>query len=91
MVYSLQFTETALADLAYLKRHEPAAYKKALKLLEELRLHPTTGTGRPELLKGNRSGQWSRRISLKHRLIYSIADGILTVLVLAAAGHYSDK
>lgn len=91
MVYELDFTDTALRDLAWLKRNEPAAYKKALKLMEELREHPTTGTGRPEQLRGNRMGQWSRRITTKHRLVYTIDNGILTVLVVAAAGHYDDK
>lgn len=91
MVYELNFTDTALKDLADLKRNEPAAYKKALKLLEELQIHPMTGTGRPEQLKGDRAGQWSRRISSRHRLVYTINNGVLTVLVLAASGHYGDK
>lgn len=67
MTYALDFTETALRDLAWLKRHEPAAYRKALRLADELRAHPTTGTGRPEQLKGDRAGCWSRRISSKHQ------------------------
>lgn len=91
MTYELDFTETALQDLAWLKRHEPSAYKKALRLIEELKTHPTTGTGRPEQLRSNLSGQWSRRINAKHRLIYSINGGVLTVLILAAVGHYSDN
>lgn len=91
MVFDIDFTETALRDLAWLKRHEPAAYKKALKLIDELRTHPTTGTGRPEQLKGNRAGCWSRRITLKHRIVYKIDNGVLTVLILTAAGHYADK
>lgn len=91
MNYELNFTDAALKDLALLKRNEPTAYKKALKLLDELRLHPTTGTGRPEQLKGNRAGQWSRRINSKHLLVYTINNGILTVIVLAASGHYDDK
>lgn len=84
MSYFLDFTDIAISDLAQLKRSEPAAYKKALKLIEELKEHPTTGTGKPEPLRGNRAGQWSRRINTKHRLVYSINDEILTVLVLAS-------
>lgn len=91
MNYELNFTDTALKDLTFLKRNEPTAYKKALKLLDELRMHPTTGTGHPEQMKGDRAGQWSRRINSKHRLVYTISDGILTVLVLTASGHYGDK
>lgn len=70
MSYFLDFTDIAISDLARLKRSEPAAYKKALKLIEELKEHPTTGTGKPEPLRGNRAGQWSRRINTKRRLVY---------------------
>lgn len=91
MVYNLYFTDTALRDLATLKRSEPIAYKKALKLCDELKEHPQTGTGRPEQLRGDRVGQWSRRISAKHRLVYQIKGDVLTVLVLAAYKHYGDK
>jgi len=47
--------------------------------------------GRPEQLKGDRTGCWSRRITLKHRIVYKIDNGVLTVLILTAAGHYADK
>ncbi len=57
MSYFLDFTDIAISDLARLKRSEPAAYKKALKLIEELKEHPTTGTGKPEPLRGDRTGQ----------------------------------
>jgi toxin YoeB len=83
--------EEAQQDLKKLLRYEPASYKKALKLIAELLEHPRTGTGKPEALSGNRAGQWSRRISQKHRLIYSIEDMTVTVIVLTAYGHYDDK
>lgn len=91
MNYALEFTDTALSDLSLLKRNEPAAYKKALKLIDELKEHPTTGTGKPERLRGDLSGQWSQRINARHRLIYTIHDDILTVLILASSSHYGDK
>ena len=49
-MYTLDFAPQALEDLAKLKRSEPAAFKKAGKLLNELREHPKTGTGKPEAL-----------------------------------------
>ena len=67
MIYELVFSKVADADLRRLKRNEPQAYKKAVKLLEELQEHPQTGTGKPEQLKGDRAGQWSRRITDRHR------------------------
>ena len=53
--------------------------------------HPYSGTGKPELLKHNYAGYYSRRITQKHRLIYEINDQEITVLILSAAGHYQDK
>lgn len=79
-MYTLSFAPQALEDLAKLKKSEPAAFKKAGKLLAELQEHPKTGTGKPEALGGDRSGQWSRRISQKHRLIYELK--IPTILYL---------
>lgn len=65
--------------------------KKLSSLLEELELHPTTGTGKPEQLKHYRVPTYSRRISDKHRLVYQIEENIITVLVLSTWGHYDDK
>lgn len=91
MIYKLIFSEEAEHDIQRLKRSEPQAFKKLMKLLLELQEHPVTGTGKPEMLVGNRSGQWSRRISGRHRLIYCIEEEIVTVLVLSAYGHYEEK
>ena len=49
-MYTLVFAPQALEDLSKLKKSEPAAFKKAGKLLAELQEHPQTGTGKPELL-----------------------------------------
>ena len=42
-------------------------------------------------VKGDRAGQWSRRITDKHRMVYTINDMEVVVLVLTAYGHYDDK
>ena len=91
MIYTLDFTASAERDIAFLKKYDSHSYKKLERLLAELIEHPATGTGKPEPLKGNRSGQWSRRISKKHRLIYKIREEIVTVLILSSYGHYDDK
>lgn len=91
MTYTLKFSEQALADI---QRHRKAGDVKILrklqKLLYELREHPRRGTGKPEKLKHDFAGLYSRRISSKHRLIYSIEDQIVTVYVLSASSHYED-
>lgn len=90
-MYKLDYTDEALQDMQRLKREEPKAFRKLAGLLEELMEHPKTGTGHPEPLKGNRTGQWSRHITKKHRLIYQINDTEVIVLILTAYGHYDEK
>ena len=91
MVYKIIYMKQAVEDAKKLKNEEPKAFQKLLKLETELKEHPRTGTGKPEQLLGNRTGQWSRRISKKHRLVYEIRDMEVVVLVLTAYGHYNDK
>ena len=91
MAYVIDYTDEAIADLIRLRDSEPKAYAKAQTLIDELKEHPKTGIGKPEQLKGDRAGQWSRRITKKHRLIYTIQDMEVIVLVLNAYGHYDDK
>ncbi|MFW6100331.1 MAG: Txe/YoeB family addiction module toxin [Bacteroidota bacterium] len=92
MSYTLEFTETALADIEkHKKSGDKAVLKKIEKLLNELMDHPITGTGGPEMLKHNLAGLYSRRINKKHRLVYSIDEQIITVHVLSAWSHYGEK
>lgn len=91
MTYEVILYEQAQIDLAKLARSEPKAFEKAQRFIEELKEHPKTGTGKPEALKGNRNGQWSREITKMHRLIYEIHETKVLVLVLTAYGHYNDK
>lgn len=91
-MYTLNITVQAKKDIAYLKKNGgKAVTNKIEKLLTELIEHPKIGTGQVEQLKGNRQGQWSRRIDKKNRLVYSINDEIVTVEVISAKGHYDDK
>ncbi len=90
-MYKLDYTDEAKRDMQRLKREEPKAFQKLGKLLEELMEHPKIGTGKPEPLSGDRAGQWSRRITKKHRLVYAINDTEVVVLILTTYGHYGDK
>ena len=91
MTYSVDYTDKAIEGLIRLRDSEPKAYAKAKRLIEELKEHPKTGTGKPEQLKGDRNGQWSRRISDRHRMVYTINETEVIVLILTAYGHYGDK
>lgn len=91
-MYTLSFTPEADSDLEQHKKSgELKVLKKIDKLLDELRNHPTLGTGKPEKLKHYKVPTWSRRITDKHRLIYRIQDDQVIVLVLSFWGHYGDK
>lgn len=90
-MYKIVFSKRAQEDLSMLRRVEPSAHRKAVTLLNELMDHPRTGTGHPEPLSGDRAGQWSRKITKKHRLVYEIFDTEVYVDVLSAYGHYDDK
>lgn len=79
----------------HLKEWKKSGQKKTLKkivnLFEELRQHPTTGTGHVEALKGNLTGLWSREINKGDRMIYGIEDDKIIVYVISLKGHYDDK
>jgi len=90
--YELEYTSDFEKDKEQLRKSgDIQALKKLAVLLLELTEHPTTGTGKPKPLSGDRAGQWSRRISGKHRLVYMIDNKKVVVLLLSAYGHYDDK
>jgi toxin YoeB len=92
MIYKLIITESAEADILKLRKSgDKKALKKLDTLLDELREHPKTGTGKPEQLKYQLSGKWSREITTKHRIVYEIYDETIIVEVIQAYGHYLDK
>lgn len=92
MSYTLEFSANALEDIEkHKKSGDRSVLKKLQRLLNELREHPTTGTGQPEKLKHDLAGSYSRRINRKHRLVYSINEQVVTVYVLSAWSHYGDK
>jgi toxin YoeB len=92
MTYSIELTFDAELDIEKFKK---SGDKKTLikidKLLNELREHPTKGTGKPEQLKYYDIPTWSRRINDKHRLIYRIQEDKIIVLVFSFWGHYGNK
>jgi len=91
MRYKIEYEQQARADMLKLAKSEPKALRKLQQLIHELAEHPTTGTGHPHQLTGDRSGQWARSITKKHRLVYMIKEVEVVVLVLTAYGHYDDK
>ena len=92
MSYSIELTLEAEKDIQRLKKSgDKKVLLKINQLLNELREHPLSGTGRPEQLKYYSIPTWSRRITDKHRLIYRVEESKVVVLVLSFWGHYEDK
>ncbi len=92
MKFEIILSDQAKDDIEKLEKSgDKNSLKKLYFLLEELENHPTSGTGRPELLKHYKIPTWSRRISNQHRLVYRIKEELVTVLILSARGHYDDK
>ena len=90
--YSIIIEKKAKKELAdFNKSGDIASIKKIDKIFEELEIHPKTGVGNPEQLKYQLNEYWSRRINKKDRLIYTIEEEIVTVVVVSAKGHYFDK
>lgn len=73
------------------KKSDKKGFEKLTILLNELKENPYEETGKPKILKHNLKGLWSRRITQKHRLIYSVNENEVKVLVVSAKGHYFDK
>jgi toxin YoeB len=82
----LEFKEQAFEDLQYWVQMNPKIAKRLLRLIEETKRNPFTGTGKPEPLKGELAGWWSKRIDQEHRLIYRVEGNSL--IIAQAKGHY---
>jgi len=89
--YDIDLSPEAKEGIAkFSKAGDKLALKKIDALLKELALHPKTGTGHPEQLKGYEN-RWSRRITQKHRLVYEIQEEVVLILIVSAYGHYDDR
>lgn len=81
------YKSEALKDIAYWKKtKDKRVQNKIVELINDICEHPFTGKGKPEPLKHNLSGLWSRRITQEDRIIYEVEDGRINVLSLR--GHY---
>lgn len=70
---------TAWEDYQYWLANDKKTLKKINRLIKECQRTPFTGTGKPEPLKENFSGFWSRRITGEHRLVYKVESNVLYI------------
>lgn len=84
----LEFRERAFEDLQYWVQMNPKVAKRLLRLIEETQRDPFGDAGKPEALKGELAGWWSKRIDKEHRLIYRVEGD--RIIIAQAKGHYDD-
>jgi toxin YoeB len=83
----LRFTEQALQDLEYWRQHDQVKLRRIKKLLLNIMEAPFAGLGKPEALKYDLQGYWSRRIDHEHRLVYKACAE--AIIVAACRFHYT--
>lgn len=87
MIRKLDFSEKAQEDLVYWKKTgNIQIQKKIQELLLAILDNPFQGIGKPEELKHQLSGSWSRRINHEHRIVYQVKDNV--ILIESIKGHY---
>jgi len=81
-----RFSDLAWEDYLYFYNTDKVILKRIHALLQDIDRNGNEGIGKPEPLKYELNGYWSRRISAEHRLIYAIVDGEIHIAQLR--GHY---
>ena len=88
-MYRLILTKQAQKDYRYwVLNGNTIVLKKITELLEDIAAHPFTGIGKPEPLKYDLSGKWSRRINAEHRIVYSVNNTMIEIYVFSMKYHY---
>jgi toxin YoeB len=82
----LVFDVHAFEDLAWWVSHDTGKAKRIVSLILETQRTPFSGRGKPEPLKHELAGCWSRRIDEKHRLVYEVSGE--EIRILACRYHY---
>ena len=82
----LLFSENAWEDYLFWQKTDKKTLKRINKLIKDIQRNKYEGLGKPEALKHNLSGFWSRRITNKHRIVYKIENN--SVLIAQLRYHY---
>ncbi len=85
---NLTFTPSAWDDYQWFVQHDRKLLKRINQLVQDILRTPFEGIGKPEPLKGDLSGYWSRRVNDEHRLVYAVKGD--DVIVIACRFHYGN-
>ena len=83
---NILFTGKAWEDYQYWVSTDPSLVTRINRLINDAQRTPFTGIGKPEALKHQLAGYWSRRITDEHRLVYAVEDN--QVVIIVARHHY---
>lgn len=83
---NISFTSEAFSSLNEWSTTDKHIFKKIMALITDTCREPFTGLGKPEPLKHNLSGYWSRRITDEHRLVYTVEKD--TIKIISCKYHY---
>jgi toxin YoeB len=86
MSRSISFADDGWEDYLYWQQHDKQVLKKINQLLKDCQRSPFSGIGKPEQLRHELTGTWSRRITEEHRLVYLATD--TDIRILACRYHY---
>ncbi len=88
----IMYSEQAQEDIDYWKKSgNKAIMNKTTVLLRDISEHPYTGIGKPEALKYELSGKWSRRITSAHRMVYIVRESMNDIYVLSLRYQYHQR
>lgn len=76
----VSFTENGWEDYLYWQQIDKKMVKKINSLIKDIKRTPFTGIGKPEGLKHDLAGFWSRRMDLEHRLVYEVKTNEITII-----------
>ena len=82
------FTEEGWEDYLWFQETDKKLLKRLNALIKEIQRTPFDGTGKPEPLRANLSGYWSRRVSIEHRLVYKVTEE--EIVIVACRFHYRE-
>ena len=82
------FTHSAWSDYLWFQEQDRKLIKRINQLIKETTRSPFEGIGKPEPLKGDLAGYWSRRITHEHRMVYAATESELVIIALRF--HYQD-
>lgn len=83
----IELKTNAIDDIEFFRKKDPKKVERIFDLIEDIKKNPETGLGKPERLKHNLAGCWSRRVDRFHRIIYRVEKE--KIVILNCRFHYS--